>query len=353
MSLASTLRNPNRQAVLSSDQVDGRLERGLAAVVLSAVLVLAGCGQEGRTQTSGAAAATGAGSTAGSGGAGSASGTGTGGASPGLKILNWNTHNTFNDQDDSDSPDEEIVPTQEYAAHRAALVTVLAAMDPDIAVLQEIENMAVLEDMNQDLGGVYAAAVLFDTNDLRGIDIGILTKITPDETKSHQTDTLPSLTIPGQTYSYVRDALEVSISYQGQRVVLLGVHYRSKGPPDDADRRLAEAAHTRAIADGIAAVDPAAGIVILGDFNDLPGSPPLVATEGTAPDRYTDAADFVMPPEDKWTFNYMGNLELIDHQMSNPVLAARLDKQSVVIRHAADVSAAGDHAPMMATYLFE
>src|SRR5262245_39911420 len=136
MSLASTRRNRHRRTVLSSDQRDGWLEWGIAAAVLSAALVLAGCGQEGRTQTSGAAA--------GSGGAGSASGTGTGGASPRLKILNWNTHNTFNDQDDSASPDEEVVSTQVYNDHRAALVAVLAAMDPDVAVLQEIENMAVL-----------------------------------------------------------------------------------------------------------------------------------------------------------------------------------------------------------------
>jgi predicted extracellular nuclease len=348
MILASPVRHQSKPSALPSDHGYGRSR--VAATVLSAALVLAGCGQEGRAGTSSATAGSAA---AGSGGSSSASGTGTGGGSPGLKILNWNTHNTFNDKDDSDSPDETVISTQEYADHRAALVAVLQALDPDIAVLQEIENMAVLQDINQDLGGAYATAVLFDTNDLRGIDTGVLTKVVPDETKSHQTDTLPSLTMPGQSYSYVRDAVEVSVSYQGQRVVLLGVHYRSKGPPDDADRRLAEAAHTRAIADGISATDPSAGIVILGDYNDLPGSPPLTATEGMDPDRYIDAADFVMPPEDQWTYNYQGNLELIDHQMANPVLAARLDKQSVVIRHGSDVSLAGDHAPMMATYLFE
>ena len=36
--------------------------------------------------------------------------------------------------------------------------------------------------------------------------------------------------------------------------------------------------------------------VVLGDFNDLPGSPPFLAVQGMAPDLYTDAAANVAPP---------------------------------------------------------
>ena len=92
-------------------------------------------------------------------------------------------------------------------------------------------------------------------------------------------------------------------------------------------------------------------MVILGDFNDLPGSAPVKAVEGSDPDKYVDAASYVAEP-DRWTFNFEGKLELIDHQMANPVMQQHLDTKSVMIRHGLSAEAS-DHAPMMATYLFD
>ena len=57
-----------------------------------------------------------------------------------------------------------------------------------------------------------------------------------------------------------------------------------------------------------------------------------------------------MPAGDRWTFDYNGNLELVDHQMANPLLYGMLEAASVAIPHGADVDAASDHAPIIATY---
>jgi endonuclease/exonuclease/phosphatase family metal-dependent hydrolase len=143
--------------------------------------------------------------------------------------------------------------------------------------------------------------------------------------------------------------LELHLTFNGRDLALLGVHWLSKATQGSEDKRLAEAQRTRAIADALAAAEPSLGVIVLGDFNDAPGSPPLVAAVGQAPSAYADAPDAVAS-EDRWTFTYNGERQLIDHQLNNPLMSDMLDPGSVRIRHGADVDAASDHAPVIATY---
>ncbi|HTJ81019.1 MAG TPA: endonuclease/exonuclease/phosphatase family protein [Polyangiaceae bacterium] len=310
------------------------LALGLAAVTA--------CGDSGTTST-GSTSGTGGGGTGGSGG-----GMLTG--KP-LKIANWNVHNLLNDQNDSSAPDETIETTAKYQAHIQAVAGVLDALDPDVAVLAEVENQSTLDDLNAALDNRYVEARIIDANDPRGVDIAALSKIPFSDVVSHATDqfTVEGTTAP--TYTFARDAVEYHFSFEGQDVVLVGVHFRSKGPPDDANKRLAEAERARAIADSLTDANPDLAVAILGDFNDLTDSPPFDAVAGKDPDLYTDAAVNVAEG-DRWTFDFMGAHELIDHQMANPKLGSHLDKANVVIRHGTDVGTASDHAPTMATYLF-
>jgi hypothetical protein len=71
---------------------------------------------------------------------------------------------------------------------------------------------------------------------------------------------------------------------------------------------------------------------------------------GAEPDLYVNAPD-ALPSADRWTFDYMGMLELVDHQMANPLIGAMLDPASVTIPHGADIENASDHSPVLATYL--
>jgi predicted extracellular nuclease len=74
---------------------------------------------------------------------------------------------------------------------------------------------------------------------------------------------------------------------------------------------------------------------------------------GQAPTLFTDAADLV-PEADRHSYKFNGNLELIDHQMANPLAAAMLDPATVIIKHGAgvddDSKYASDHAPIFAVY---
>jgi endonuclease/exonuclease/phosphatase family metal-dependent hydrolase len=332
-----------------------------ASFAAAAVLALGACGQEGRTRTPGGEGgeASGGGIGGAGGGAGGAGVGGSGGASAGtggLRILNWNTHNFFNDQTDDpsglDGPGESgLVSTSEYLAKRKIIADVIHGLGPDIAVLQEIENDKVLEHLKLELealGSKYPHSVLIPTYDIR--EIAILSKVPIESSKTHQEEEFVAPGTFAPEFKYTRDCLEAHISYNGRKLVILGVHFRSKFAPDDPQKRLAEAAHTRQIADGIAAADPQAGILILGDYNDVPGSAPYKAVIGEGAGAYTNASVLALPESSRWTYKYMGILETIDHQMSNPVLAGMLDEVSIKISHSALVEDASDHAPVIATY---
>lgn len=341
-----------------------RSSRGAALLLaLSTSLGAAACGQEGITPTgssgdtnTGGGGAGGSTNTAGAGGTG-----GTGGAEDPepLKILNWNLHNLFDTKKDSESPEEQVLSGSDYNNKLQRIGKVLKEMDPDIAILPEVENKAILDDLNaKQLGGAYTTAIT-ETNDFRGLDIGVLSKIPIVDLVSHKDDSFKRLDlVGGQSYKYSRDAVEVRFKFNTRSLVLFGVHYRSKGDgsaeTDDKDKRMAEAQHTRALADAITKDAPNTAILILGDFNDLPASPPVTWTlQGdpkNSPKIPFSASTDAVTEADRYTFVYQGVEELIDYQMANKLLAGMLDTGSVQIRHDQDVEDASDHYPLMATY---
>jgi endonuclease/exonuclease/phosphatase family metal-dependent hydrolase len=316
----------------------------LHVLALTASIACAACGQTGSRPPPDDDGGGASGNTGGAGGGGG----GTGGEvepQP-LKILNWNVRNFFNDVDDSDDPDEPLpLSTSEWNEKRQAVAAVIAEMDPDVAILAEVENLAVLEDLAAEVGKGHEHLALFKGNDPRGIDIAAMSRLPFDSTVTHAAESFKLEGTSGPSFFYARDCLEAHVTFNGRRIALLGVHFKAKDN-DDPDKRLAEAQHTRAIADALTGEDPELAVVILGDFNDLPASPPYQAVIGSP--AFTNAA--LESPAPQWTFDYMGNLELVDHQIANPLLAGMLDASSAVIRHGADVDAASDHAPVMATY---
>jgi endonuclease/exonuclease/phosphatase family metal-dependent hydrolase len=274
---------------------------------------------------------------------------GTGGSDQGdpIKILNWNIRNFLDDQNDGLVPGEIVKTPEEFQAQVAAAAAILAELDPDVAVLQEIENDNVLDALNTALGNRYPTRVSLPGNDPRGANLAALSKLPFDAVVSHKDDTFVE---PGSgaTFTFTRDCAEFHLTHAGQPIVLLGVHYKAK-ENDNPNRRLAEAYRTREIADGLTAANPELGVIVLGDFNDLPGSDPYLVVAGPESDRYIDVVD-VLPQEERWTFDYLGAKELIDHQMANPNMYGFLDPASVMIRKGVDVGTASDHFPIIATY---
>lgn len=318
-----------------------RFLASLGALALG--LTLAACGDSG---SGGGGAGAGPSSTGGSGGSGGAPLTGE----P-IKILNWNLHNFFDTTEDPENSEDDSISPNEYNAKLAAVVGILAELDPDVIVFSEVENQDVLDDINAGLENVYVDSSILEGNDPRSIDIAALSKIPFTKVVSHLDESFVVEGTVAPEFEFTRDLLEYHFQVGEQKVVLLGVHYKAKGPPDNPDKRLAEAQRTRAVADELTAADPTLGVLVLGDYNDLPESPPLDAVTGADP-VYVDVASFITEG-DRWSFDFQGSLELIDHQMGNPVMMSKLDETSAHIEHEGDVDVASDHAPLMATYYLE
>jgi endonuclease/exonuclease/phosphatase family metal-dependent hydrolase len=319
-----------------------------AAIALGA----AACGQAGNPVSSSSThtddTTTDTGGTGGGSSTTTPTGTGGGGTGVPFKVMTWNTHNFFDDQKNSGTSQEIVYSKSDYEDHVAVIAKVIKSLDPDVIMLQEVENLGVLADLDKELGGAYFARQLFEGNDPRGIDIGILSKIKIDESKSHAADRFNLLGTQTQ-YSYARDCLEAHLTVNGRHLALLGVHFRSKGgevASDDPDKRLAEAQHTRAIADEILAKDPTAGVVVLGDFNDSTGSQAQKAVLADKP-PFVDVATTAPDP---WSFVYQGEQALLDHMIASPVLAGVFVDGSVIIQHSSDQKKASDHAPVQATF---
>jgi endonuclease/exonuclease/phosphatase family metal-dependent hydrolase len=320
----------------------------LLALALGGVGATAACGGSESTGVGGAGGAGNGGASTSEGGSSS-----EGGSTPGtkpLKVMNWNTRNFLDDVNDPGSADDDFVKTAgEYQAQLTAVADVIAEHEPDVIVFAEVEDQGVLDDLDAELGGKYPERRIIDANDPRGIDIAAMSKVPLTDFVSHKDDVFSVEGTVAPEYKFARDCVEVKFTFEGQAFALLGVHLRSKGPPDDPDKRLAEAQRCRAIADDLAQQDPDLAIAILGDFNDLTDSPPFDAIAGSDPE-FVDVATFV-PEADRWTFDYMGTRELIDHQMVNPKMLSLLDQSSVLIPRGGSVGLASDHSPILATYL--
>lgn len=341
-----------------------------AAFALSLLSLHAACGQDGTVISNpgtggggqgGGAASSSSSSSGGQGGGSSSSSSGGQGGAPNaqpLTIVNWNTHNFFNDKvDDPGGADvigsNYLLTPAEYQTKRAQVASVLAGLNADVVALAELENASVLKDLQSDLkakGANYPYSVLIPTNDIR--EIAVLSKIELGMAKSHQDETFFRWGTFAPGYSYTRDCVEVPIVFNGRKIVILAVHFRSKFMPDDPLKRLAEAQHTREIADAISKAEPETAVLILGDFNDVPGSAPYEAVINGNNNMgvYINASILAEPASSRWTYQYMGSLELIDHQMSSPVFSPMLDVKSVQILHTQAVQDASDHAPVKATY---
>ncbi len=347
----------------------GRTSRWL--VLAGALVALSACATDATTadKDAGGSGGNGAGGQGGSAQGGSTSG-GTGGEFDGgpkvpteVRIGTFNARNLFNDRIDGESwildEQQSTLSSGEYQAKLRDSATLLSQLDADVIMLQEIENRAVLDDLadRPEMTRSYPYRYLIPGNDPRGIDVGFLSSRPIESQVSHKDDLFPRIDLPdGPKYRYARDCLEIHLRVAGRPLILLGVHFKAKSN-DDPDKRLAEAQHTRFIADFLAEQEPEAAIAVLGDFNDFPGSPPMDAIDGSPMYQSTGRR---LPSSDAWSVFSSATgtgVALHDDVVANPLLGSYYVKDSARIIHddelpqnLADLS---DHAPVVGTFLIQ
>jgi endonuclease/exonuclease/phosphatase family metal-dependent hydrolase len=160
---------------------------------------------------------------------------------------------------------------------------VVDAVDADVLLTVEVEDRLTLERFNRQVlakkfNAAYAHHLLVDGNDTRGIDIGLYSRFPILGVRSHSDEEQNGQRI------FSRDCPEFDLELPGgQRLVVLGNHFKSKGygPTNtSAAKRLKQAKRAKAIYQAALARSPL--VVVAGDLNDTPASPPITAlTTGT------------------------------------------------------------------------
>ena len=256
-----------------------------------------------------------------------------------LRVVSWNVHDLFDEVDRTSPPGEldTVLSPAEVEAKLARTGAVLARLDADVILLQEVENLALLERLAAGpLAGVGYHAFLREGLDPRGIDVGMLARVPVESVLGHADDRDPS-----GAHLWARDPLEAHLATGGRPVVLLGAHLVSRLQPADERRRL-QAARLRELADGLAAGPTRPLVMVLGDLNDLPESEALSPLLGDGALLDLGAA---LAPAAAWTWSGDGAVERLDYALVPWV--ERVAVNRFAVEPGPDVAAASDHRPLV------
>jgi len=264
-----------------------------------------------------------------------------------IRVGTFNVHRFFDATCDSGNCGgdafEPSVSADQFDAKARTIARAIESLDADFVLLQEIESQACIDALQNRLGGLYTVAYLGEIGTPASPDVAVLGKGTLLEVVLHR-DT-PILRPGGGTAVFSRELPEVHVELAGQRIILMPLHFRSKYN-DDPDRRLAEAIAARDIVAAAAAAHPDAMIVLGGDVNDFPGSPPMDALEA---DGVLDAVYDDLPSHERWTHEYYGNQAMIDHLFVAKASGGRLVAGSTrVVREDGGGLGGSDHAGVVA-----
>jgi len=296
------------------------------------------------------------------------------------RIATFNVENLF---DCVDAPGKDDTHPTCNAAALAALDTQLTKLamafeqelrSPEIVLVEETENTEVLTgDASGFVPGTTLKALLpridgnwdavsFDASDERGIEVAFA--FNTDRAVLHDaflaTDVLDDggLFSGSPTIRPGREPLVGFFTLDDVDLILVGNHLKSKGGPQfgvdpleagddplygafqpptrwtEIQLRHDQADYVRDLVDLLLAENPGASIVVGGDLNDFPFPEPgegedTVARITTSPtDPLTNVIPLV-PTDQRYTFNFEGNSQVLDHMLLNAPMEALRRHQDI------------------------
>ncbi len=159
-----------------------------------------------------------------------------------------------------------------------------------------------------------------------------------------------------------RKPLAAEFRFAGRRLFFVNLHLASKGGDDplfgrrqppktpSEDRRNAQTGVVAEFVGALLTRDPEAGVVVLGDLNDFEASEPLATLEGAG------LEDLVvrLPLDDRYTYVYLGNSQVLDHILVSPSLAGGAEVDIVHLNaEFPTADRASDHDPVIVRLSFE
>jgi predicted extracellular nuclease len=195
--------------------------------------------------------------------------------------------------------------------------------------------------------------VLIEGDDSRGIDVGYLVR-------GDQAEVLDEVQYPAPGNITSRPPLLVKIQTgENDEVIhILNNHFTSMSGGEEATepRRNAQAAWNAEIVTELFAEDPDALVAVIGDLNSYYGSLPIQTLEESGLINLFDR----LLPDERYTYVYQGNSQVLDHILVNDQLLNLLVSFEVLHSNAdyglplsTDTSLyhKSDHDPVIATFI--
>jgi endonuclease/exonuclease/phosphatase family metal-dependent hydrolase len=179
---------------------------------------------------------------------------------------------------------------------------------PDIIVMQEVENLAVLQELARKglAKDKYKYVALMEGPDTRGIDIGVISRYPIIYKKLHKVD----LRGTSGAHRTTRGILEIEIKVGSKVVTVLGNHWPSQGNDDDTRLRASE------ILENIIYKIDTDLVVATGDFNTQESDSPHSIKTNVLPYFYDSEEIFrsrasYLNPGSHWYKGYWTSLDKI------------------------------------------
>jgi endonuclease/exonuclease/phosphatase family metal-dependent hydrolase len=254
------------------------------------------------------------------------------------------------------------------AEAKAKIREAIRAIHPDVLALEEmgttnalLELRASLKAEGQDFP-FWEHIQSFDTN----IHVAVLSKF---PIVARQPHTNESFLLDGRRFQVKRGFAEIEIqAATNYTFTLIAAHLKSKLVTPDADpneERLGEAKILRRILDARLEKNPAAKIVVLGDFNDEKDSPALKEIIGHGKTKLFDtrpaerngddpsADNFYHEPRNiSWTYFYGKNdtYSRIDYILLSPAMKSNWLANETYLPVIPNWGIGSDHRPVVASF---
>ncbi|MEX0268712.1 endonuclease/exonuclease/phosphatase family protein [Leptolyngbyaceae cyanobacterium UHCC 1019] len=162
----------------------------------------------------------------------------------------------------------------------------------------------------------------------------------------------------GNAFQSSRKPLVGTFQFNGQDVTVIGNHFNSKGgdqplfgpnqPPTLTSeiQRNQQATIVRDFVQGILTPNPSANVIVAGDINDFEFSNPVTILESGGLNTLIET----LPQNERYTYNFEGNAQVLDHILVSNSLLTKLDGFDVVHINSEFADQISDHDPVLARF---
>jgi endonuclease/exonuclease/phosphatase family metal-dependent hydrolase len=268
-----------------------------------------------------------------------------------LVVASYNVQNyTLADRRAADGFRPEYPKPEE---EKAALRAVIRALNADVLVLQEIGGPAFLAELRRDLASEGLSyphgEAMLAADEARGL--GVLSRAPLGAMTAHK-DLRARRRGAEEPEAVRRGLLQIEVPRADGALTLFVLHLKSRLAVDKDDPRAEEqrVAEAQAVRDRVLALFPepsAARFLVLGDFNDLPGSRALQAMEARGKTKIATWLDAADSRGHGWTHAYpkAGLYSRFDHALVSERLAGQVTRAWIADHP--ETAKASDHRPLV------